>query len=314
MRAIRRSSIALLLCGCYVTTVWAATEVASIDRLLAMTPAELGTAQVKLSYLGPQDEPISTIVATVDGHAIDWAAFRPWLAANDDMYQHKSNPNEPSFAVQAEDVQALLRSLRPFFSRSSVSKDDAWVSFTFTVGQGASAVGIERTVDRAGAGEVFILLRNALRADPKDITLVEGRSNIQAMYTLQWWGCAQGLLPEAIPAKEVTGQVRVTTSGARWNERTRRFESTATVTNTSPQAIRGPIALVVDFTEAFIRVRNACGTTCVTTPVGREFINLPMPAEMLAPGQALETLLEFERDEQTPIQFTTKVLAGPGER
>ena len=59
---------------------------------------------------------------------------------------------------------------------------------------------------------------------------------------------------------------------------------------------------------------NAHGRTCVTKPVGLEFITLPMPADVLRPQDALEITLQFRSAEMEPIEFSTKILASPGER
>ena len=53
---------------------------------------------------------------------------------------------------------------------------------------------------------------------------------------------------------------------------------------------------------------------CITTPVGREFVTIPIPTEQFKSGQTVETILVFAGSEGEDIEFTTKVLATPGER
>ena len=50
----------------------------------------------------------------------------------------------------------------------------------------------------------------------------------------------------------------------------------------------------------------------MTTPAGREFITIP--TDLFEPGQVVETILVFAGPPGADIQFTTKVLATPGER
>jgi hypothetical protein len=58
---------------------------------------------------------------------------------------------------------------------------------------------------------------------------------------------------------------------------------------------------------------NAHGRTCITTPVGREFVTIPIPAEQFQSGQTVETILVFfAGSEREDIEFTTEVLATPG--
>ena len=78
--------------------------------------------------------------------------------------------------------------------------------------------------------------------------------------------------------------------------------------------VRAPISLVVDLSSSNTSLANAHAHTCVTQPAGRAFLTLPLPTEVFKPGQILETVLLFTGTEGEDIDFTTKVLATPGER
>jgi hypothetical protein len=101
--------------------------------------------------------------------------------------------------------------------------------------------------------------------------------------------------------------------GLRFNYQEHRFECSVTLTNISNHAIRAPISLVVDLSPN-ISLANAHGRTCITTPVGREFVTIPIPTQQFESGQTVETILVFAGSEGEDIEFTTKVLATPGER
>ena len=188
---------------------------------------------------------------------------------------------------------------------------DAWLSLAVVAGRGRESKTFWGAVSRERAQEFFVLMRGALRADPEDISIINRAANYPAMNALQSYGCALGLLPAEIPAKDVTASVAVARSGLRFNSEHRLSHSH--MTNTSNQAIRAPISLVVDLSSN-ISLANAHSRTCITMPVGREFVTIPIPSELFKPGQSLETLLVFAGSEGEDIHFSTKVLATPGER
>lgn len=313
---MRRYGFATLILIGSIQAAVEAQETIAVGELLS---SDLETAQVKLTYLGPQTKSIPTIVLTVDGHPVKWEAFAPWHHpehGNDEIYQ-RFKGDQPSLSVSVGELRAVIQNLKQVTDEINRTVSDLpivpWVSCTVTVGTPGQVKGVEFTFDHHSAGELFVLMRGSLRADPKDATLMEGQSNLDAMRTLQGWGCALGLLPQAIPARDVSKQVRVTTRGLQLNRKTHRFETTATLTNVSDQEIQGPVAVVI-LPGVNVSLANAHGTTCVTSPSGREFLNVPMPAPLLRPQESLEVTLEFNHEEGTPITFTTKVLAGVGER
>ncbi len=306
--------VALLFVWCWVVPAGlaAASEQTPLATIQALSDQELAAAQVKLSHLGAQTKPIPSIIFTVHGQKVNWEAFRPWMRMNDPWYQevHKT---EPSFTVSVEELRSFMQNLMSVVTQPRVvtGLSGASLSVTITAGRPPHAKGFEAQLDSEEAKELFILMRASLHADPKDITLLERQANLGAMRTLQSWGC--GLLAQEIPARDVTQDVRVVLGRVRWNASTKQFECTAILTNISAKPVVGPITLVTDFSTN-VSLSNAYGRTCATIPVGREFINVPMPTPTLEPGQSVETILEFTRSEGEPITFTTKVLAGPGER
>lgn len=300
-----------------------ARPIQSLEPFFALNAEALGSAQMKLNALGAETEKLPSLVLTVQGHPIDWQALASWQLPEDadDSLAQKTYDDKPFLPVSGEEFVGLVRHLNEANDaieriRERLPQTDLmpWLICTLTARTPAGVIGAQVTMSQREAQEFFVLVRNTLRADPKDVRLLEARANREAMRTLQGWGCAFGVLPDGIPAKDVTDAIRVDVGGLRWNIVTQRFGSTVTLTNVSRQPIRGPIALVVDFSDESVRLVNATGTTCNAFPVGRNFIQMPMPAESLAPGQALETVLVFERDEGVEIRFVSYVLAGSGER
>lgn len=96
------------------------------------------------------------------------------------------------------------------------------------------------------------------------------------------------------------------------------YESTATITNQSSQTITGPISLVVALQDEGIRgdlyLQNNDGTTCLAQPSGMYYLNVPLPDNSLVSGQSVKVQLLFGNLNDEQIRFTTRVLAGDGER
>ncbi len=276
-----------------------------------LSRGELSTAIARIGYQGPERESLGALLITVNSQTLDWKRFRalPGVQISD----WEKTRTSPSFTVTVEDMRRLLGVVEHMAVASAGRLPaDSWLSVAVVSGLGRDVNGFLGSVSRAKASEFFVLVRGALRADPKDISIMNGGANYPAMRVLQSYGCALGLLAVAIPAMDVTNSVAVRRSGLRFDHE-RRFECTVTLTNTSTQAIRAPISLVVD-PSSNIALANAHGRSCITTPVGREFLTIPLPSDVFKPGQSLETVLVFTGSEGEDIDFTTKVLATPGER
>ncbi len=307
-----RAALGLLVSLALVTPATTAQDVSSLALLSKLPPDELSSTIVSIQFQGPGREPLGPLLITVNSETVDWKRLRaiPGLQIGD----WEQRRTVPSFTVTVEDMRGLLGAVRDTALAAPAARrqTDAWLSLAVVAGRGRESKTFRGTVSREKSQEFFVLMRGALRADPKDISIMNGAANYPAMNALQSYGCALGLLPAEIPAKDVSASVAIARSGLRFSPE-HRFECTVTVTNTSNQAIRAPISVVVDLSSN-ISLANAHGRTCVTTPVGREFVTIPIPSELFKPGQSLETLLVFAGSEGEDIHFSTKVLATPGER
>jgi len=283
------------------------TTLQSVDDL---SSEDLSTAIVRIQFLGAQRGLLLPMVFTISGRELDWKRFRaaPGLDSDDLVKAY----TKLSFMVTVEDMKRFIEVAKTAVTRKQ--EEEAWLSLMVVTGIGPHEKTFVGSVSREKEGEFFILMRNALRADPKDISIMNGAANYEAMNVLQSFGCALGLLPQVIPAKDVTNAVSVTRGGLRFDYQERRFETTMTLKNISNAPIRAPISLVVDFSSGNVHVANAHAHTCMTTPAGREFITIPIPTDVFRPGQILETTLVFTGLEGENIEFATKVLATPGER
>jgi hypothetical protein len=308
-RAKLQTTIVLLVSLLSLGSASVAQRVTTLQSLTQLSSDDLSTAIVRIDYLGVQDEALPPVVFTIKGPAVYWKRLRAVpggeIGGSQDRY------TKLSFTVTVEDMKQFIESIKTIVIPKRETK--AWLSLGVIAGTGREEKTFLGSISREKAGEFFIRIRNALRADPKDISIMNGAANYEAMNVLQSFGCALGLLPQVIPAKDVTNAVAVTRGGLRFNYQEHRFESTVTLRNMSSAAIRAPISLVVVLSSN-ISLANAHARTCITTPAGREFITIPIPAELFEPGQILETILVFAGPAGEDIQFTTKVLATPGER
>ncbi len=307
-RAHLQKTVVLLVSLLSLSSASAAQRVTNLPSLSQLLSEDLSTTIVGIDYRGEAEKSPTLFFAT-KGTEADWNHLRavPGLEISDWGNRY----TRLTFTVTVEDMKQFIEAVKTIVIPNQ--ETEPWLSLLVVAGSGPQLKTFLGSVSRQKAGEFFILARNALRADPKDISIMNGAANYGAMSVLQSFGCALGLLPQAIPAKDVTKAVAVTRGGLRFNYQEHRFESSVSLRNISGEPIRAPISLVVDLSQN-ISLANAHGRTCVTTPVGREFITIPIPTEVFKPGQILETILVFTGPAGEDVEFTTKVLATPGER
>ena len=268
----------------------------------AMSREEARTLWAKLTYVGPRDKIVPTVAFGASAHPVDVTPFRAHRTLDDPYYGSDDAGVVEAVTAGAEELQGIVRAVRHVLDR----KPDAVPGPPFlSVALYAPVKGGELTYEtlltHQESQEFFIYLRGAVA------------ENQAAQRTLQWWGCALDLLPKAIPAKDVSDRVQVTTSGASWNPATEHFECTATLTNTSSEFFLSPISLVVNTPNNW-RLVTYHGTTCVTTPTGRQYLTVVTPGGGLWPQASVTARLEFDGPDNEPLEFTTWVLAGSGER
>lgn len=242
----------------------AARQATILRSFEELSREDLSTAVVGIEYRGPLDETLPPVVFAIKGTQIDWKRLRavPGLGLGDWEGKH----TRLSFTVTVEDMKQFIEGMKTVV-RAKMDAE-SWLSLMVVTRSGPQQKAFLGSVSREKAGEFFIRARNALRADPKDISIMNGAANYEAMNALQSFGCGLGLLPKVIPAKDVTHAVAVSRGGLRFNYQEHRFESIVTLRNISSEPIRAPISLVVDLSQN-ISLANAHARTCLTTPAGR---------------------------------------------
>lgn len=110
----------------------------------------------------------------------------------------------------------------------------------------------------------------------------------------------------------MTSQVTVLRGGFRLNQATGRFLQTITLTNTSGQAIGGPVSLVLAGLPVGVTLYNKTGTVTRGALAGNAYLDVFLGS--LAPGQSVTVTLEFLNPYNLGIVYDPRVLAGPGIR
>ena len=115
-------------------------------------------------------------------------------------------------------------------------------------------------------------------------------------------------------ALDVSGAIGVTRGGFVLNLATGRYVQTVTLTNMSAGTINGPISLVLDGLSSYASLYTPSGTTdSLEPPAGSPYLNFTNNS--LGPGASISAQLQFtDATRTTPINYATRVLAGPGLR
>ena len=105
---------------------------------------------------------------------------------------------------------------------------------------------------------------------------------------------------------------QVARGGFRYNRTTNRYVQLVTLKNIGTSAITGPISLVLDSLSSNAALANQTGVTGATSPAGSPYINVT--GSDLAVRGIVAVTLEFTNPTNNGITYTTRVLAGPGQR
>ena len=285
--------ISLLLWPGVATHAAVDYETVAPETLLTMDRRTLETAQGKLDYLGPQTGELGPITFTIDGHQVDWELFQ-----DDAEHERWSTHRQPSFTVGVEELHALLQRAQPLFDR--VDSTEPWLAFMVVVGQPGQARGFERRLNREQTKTFFGELWQAFH----------GRA---ARSTFQWWGCALDLLP-AGRAMDVTDGVEITVGRFQPDGVAGRYSGHVSVRNISAERLPAPVSVVLDL-RGSAQVIDPDGTTCHVEPVGRPYLHaLLANGAGLEAGANVDVPATVEQNEQEPVVFTVRVLAGPNSR
>lgn len=113
----------------------------------------------------------------------------------------------------------------------------------------------------------------------------------------------------APPPVDVTSQVQVTAGGVRYDPVTGVYAQQVTVRNASQEPLLAPLRLVISDLPEGISLRNDSGKTRTAEPLGSPTRFLPLEdyRGYLAPGESVESVLEFDNRHGRPLKHTIRV-------
>jgi hypothetical protein len=288
--------VALVTLALFRPGVAAGQQFSPYSVFQSMTLAQLTTLQAKLTFVGPQDEALRTVVFTASGNAVNLALFVPFQRSGI-SYANDTLP-VLSFTASPGQLQTMISNVGQLANVTAGSvSPNPYLSFALLNTAGGTQA-FEAVLGTTDAAALFTQLLAAFDGNSPGILLISQQE------------CSMGIVQPGVPTN-VSAQVSVAVSGVRLNRSTGQFVGTATVTNTSASPIIGPITLVLQLPSG-ITLFNAQGSTCAIFPQGRPFLNLPMAS--LAAGGVAQVTLDFVNPSLLPITVATTVFAGPGGR
>jgi hypothetical protein len=114
---------------------------------------------------------------------------------------------------------------------------------------------------------------------------------------------------------DVSAQTTVARGQANYSQALKLWVQFVSIQNTSANPIQGPLSLALDNISSSARLANPTGFTRCDAPAGHPYLNVSLGAgTMLAPGQKVFAALAFSATYAQAIAYSTRVLAGPGNR
>ncbi len=116
------------------------------QEFAALTVDELLHLQAKLTYIGRQTEPITTVAFSTLTHLIDMEAFKP-LRSPGVSYANDELPSIMSFTVTAQEFQRILRGMAGLPAVRAGRRNGAYLSLML-VNDTPEGFGLEILLDR----------------------------------------------------------------------------------------------------------------------------------------------------------------------
>jgi hypothetical protein len=294
--------IGILLSG--LTAIWpvraAAQTLSPYSDFQAMSLADMDSLRVKLTYGGPQDWLLPTLVIAKAGTPAAIASFTPFRRSGFEY----SNDEGPTWAVAAT-AQQLKGIIDSAGTVSRVTDGDVdpkgYVSFALLSTAGGATKVFEAIVNDTTGHDLFGRLLGAVQA------------NTEVTRDVRTFGCDADMLPQNLPAN-VGSQATVTFTGLRSDRSAKnQFVGKVKVTNQSGSTFAAPLTLVVIRNGGNAKLIGDDGVTCNIHPGGVPFVNLSVGSG-LAAGASVERLLRFANPSLAKFDVEFRVFAGPGTR
>jgi len=288
--------LASMVMGLLFSNVVQAQSFSPYSDFQAMTLQQLETLQIKLTYVGVSNAPPQSLAFTPSSNTLDLSLFVPFRRPNIN-YNNDDFIEVVTFSADPSELQTVINNVGtlPNVVAGGVAASEVLSFAMFNSQPGDKA--FEAILDQNDATDLFDKLRLSLA------------NNQDGSRKLSEMACPLGLI-DAVRPTDVSADAAVVLKGVRLNRDSGRFVTTATITNNSGVAFAEPVSIAF-YSLGNVRLFNAIGTTCGTSPVGAPFLNLP---GSLGPGASTEIKLDFSNPDLENIELTTKVFTGPGAR
>ncbi|MCY2992008.1 MAG: hypothetical protein NTY19_29630 [Planctomycetota bacterium] len=146
------------------------------DSVLDATEDMLKFAAGKITYLGPQDKPIATVVFSSDGSSLPLERFKE-IHGSGDCYINDELPYTRLFRVKAAELKRMLSAVKPILLNLDAAAKSEFVSFSLIYEVKGKFRGQEFRLPHASGRRFYEAIIGSLDADDK-----EGRTILQKQF------------------------------------------------------------------------------------------------------------------------------------
>ena len=261
---------------------------------------ELQSLQVKLTYLGPVDYPVYSLIFTSTGGTIDVGAFTPFRR-NAFVTEYGLDGLGPrSFKVSTAILAAMIDSIAGLAGVTDGGVDSGGVVSFAMLETSGDTTAFESIVDTTNGRALVSKMLAAFGSQPEAL-----RATTEA-------ACRYDLLAGS-PPMNVTAQVLIKTSGPRRLRKTDEYSIQIRITNTSKATLALPLTLVPRIVGANVVLLDEDGFTCAIDPMGVPYVNLVAEGG-LAPSESLDVTVRIRNPSNERLRITPEVFAGTGTR
>lgn len=297
MSTLIRTVLSLSLAGILSSTAVAQTF-ALFSEFQALSPTELATVQVKITYLGPSDSPVGSLAFSCAPNAVDPYVFRPFRRTEFSPYYDFAST---VFQVAPDLLHAMIDSVGTLAGVTDGGVDSSgYVSFAMLKTVGGTRV-FESIVDETNGRLLIAKMQAAFSGDANALRLTTE------------CGCRMSLLYDNPPA-EVTQVVSVKCGGFRQVRKSDQYAARVRVTNSSGVTLQAPVTLLPGIIGENVELVGEGGWTCAIEPGGEAYLTLPTGSGGLAPGAHVDITLHIKNPSMDRIRVQPQVFAGPGTR
>jgi hypothetical protein len=265
----------------------------------SLAPAGLARLQVRLTYLGPRIREFPSVAFSLPGDTLDMQLARFYRRTGFDYGAHPRGLI--TCRITPQELKAAIDSIATLADVTDGDVDSlALFSFALVDTAGGSPRCFEAILNEASGLGLVERMGAALKGNGRAASVLAGI------------GCGLKLVPSDPPG-EVTGLVAAMLGGFTFDATTRRVGCRLRVLNVSGDSIPGPLVVVLKTRPGSVTVLDADGSTCRVYDPGCPYVLLPLE-RALAPGAAVERLVQFGNPRQVSFEVLRRVFVGVAER